>query len=97
MKGIIDDNLTMLVKKNNFNVESLTKDVRAIVDIVDGMDDCYSGNGIDFVFAEVLAQKDNINKIPGIAKNYSEVLDDVKIAYNQQNIRFHEIFNNAKQ
>ena len=87
----------MLIKKNNFNAESITKDVRAIVDAVEGLEDCYSGNGIDFVFMEALAQKDNINKIPGVVKNYSEVLEDVKIAYNQQNLRFHEIFSNAKQ
>lgn len=95
MKGIIDENLDTLIKKNNFNADSLSKNLKILTDSIDELDDCYSGNSINFVFMEVAAQKDNIKKISNMVKNYSEVLSNVKIAYHQQDERFHEVLNNT--
>ena len=95
MLGINIENLDNLIKKNNFNLDSLNGNLNALQRCLDALDTCYDGAGIHFAFDELLRQNRNIKKIPEVIQNYSDVLSNVKTSYLQQDTNFKSIFNRA--
>ena len=95
MIGINKDNLGKLIKVNNLNLDSLSKNLDNLVGVLDDLDECFSGSGILFAFSETINQKDNLKKVPQIISNYSDILSSVKISYERQDANFQSLFNQS--
>ena len=91
--GINVDNLDDLIKKNNFNLESLSSNLKSFKLCLNELDNCYDGNSIHSVFFELLGQGDNLKKIEDVLQNYSEVLKAVKVNYQHQDEELQYLFN----
>ena len=95
MIGINIENLDNLIKKNNFNLDSLMLNLKKLQICLDELDSCYNGTSIHFAFDQLLRQKANMKKIPEVIQNYSDILSNVKTSYLQQDINFQNLFNRS--
>lgn len=84
MIGVNVDNLDMLIKKNNLYLNSYSSNSRRLVSAINDLSSCYSGNSLEYLFSEPMNEIKNIQAIPRIIENYSNVLSGVKVSYQQQ-------------
>lgn len=86
MMGVNVDKLDMLIKKNNSYLDSYNNNTRRLVDCINELNTCYNGSGLEYLFSEPKNQIKNIQFIPSIVENYSNILFNVKTSYQQQDL-----------
>lgn len=84
MIGINVEKLDMLVKKNNFYLDSFKESVKNMNNVLNNLSECYSGKSLSTIFDEIISEKTTLNNSCEIFKNYSDVLNNVKKAYSTQ-------------
>ena len=84
MTGVNVDNLDMLIKKNNLYLDSYNSNSRRLVSAINDLSTCYSGSSLEYLFSEPMNELKNIQTIPSIMENYSNILSGVKMSYQQQ-------------
>lgn len=95
MIGINIEDLNKLIKINNLNCGSLDNNINDILGILNGLDGCYAGKDISFIFSPVTEQKNNIRKITSVVKNYSDILATARTSYQRQDANFQQLINHA--
>lgn len=86
MTGVNVDNLDMLIKKNKLYLNSYNSNSRRLVSAINDLNSCYSGSSLNYLFSEPMNEIKNIQTIPGIIENYSNILIGVKNSYQQQDL-----------
>ena len=93
--GINNEVLDKIIKINNLNLESLEENLKKLKESIIDLDNCYSGNSINFISKEAVKQISNLDKIREVIKNYSIVLENVKISYTKQDENISDIIKNT--
>lgn len=86
MTGVNVDNLDMLIKKNNLYLNSYNSNSRRLISTINDLNSCYSGSSLEYLFSEPMNEIKNIQTIPSIIENYSNILSGVKVSYQQQDL-----------
>ena len=84
MIGVNIDNLNTLIKKNNFYFNSYNSNSKKLVNSMNELNECYSGNSLNYLFTGPMNEVKNVQTITKIIKNYSDILYGVKISYEKQ-------------
>jgi hypothetical protein len=87
------DGLTTAINKNNQYYEFLEEDVDGLTTVINELNNIYSGSSLDFLFKDITRQVKDINKLPMMVKNYSNVLVNVKSSYIAQESNIRMIYN----
>ena len=95
MSGINAENLDKLIKMNNFNYNLLASNIKKLSVTFDELGELYAGKDIDFVFAELLVQGVNLDKLSKTVTSYSDVLLGVKTSYRTQDAKFQSLLNRS--
>lgn len=93
MIGIDNDILDKIIKINNVNLETLRDNNNRVLDLFSSLKDCYSGYDLNFVFLKAIEQQESLKKIINVMNNYSVVLSNVKVSYNNQDTNITNIVN----
>lgn len=97
MVGINVDNLNALIKKNNLYLNSYNSNSKKLVGTINELKSCYAGSSLEYLFSEPINEIKNLQSIPGILGNYSNVLAGVKLSYQQQDQKFQTQINRINQ
>ena len=86
MNGINVENLNSAINRNDGYYDSINDDVKFMLNNINELNNLYSGSDLHFLFQDLVNQVKNISLIPPIIKNYSDVLNNVKLSYKAQDI-----------
>ena len=75
------DGMKSAINRNNAYYESFLKEVKDLNDIINDLSNLYSGSSLSYLFDDVTSQTKKINMLPGMIKNYSNLLIDVRASY----------------
>ena len=93
MMGINISGLTSAINKNNMYYDAIDADAKKMVANLNDLKNLYSGNDLQFLFQDLVAQVNDVSLIPMIVKNYSDVLKDVETSYKAQDTNLKDQIN----
>lgn len=86
MMGVNVDGIDNLIKRSDLYLDSYNSNSAKLLSNLSDLQNCYSGNDLNFLFSEPISETENIKTISGILTNYSSVVSDVKVAYQAQDM-----------
>ena len=86
MIGVNINNLDTLIKKNNLYLSSFNDDSKKLINCINELNACYSGNSLEYLFSEPMNEIKNINTISKVIESYSTTLSGVKDSYQKQDL-----------
>lgn len=95
MVGINLLNFDSFMKKNYNNVSILNEAKDNLLGCMNELNDLYSGESVSIIFANVLDQKKDFDKISNVIDSYIDVLLEVKKSYEMQSFEIVSKINNT--
>lgn len=95
MVGINLLNFDNFMKKNYNNISMLNEARDDLLNCMNELNNLYSGKSIDFLFENVVEQKNVFDKISNVVDGYIEVLLEVKKSYEMQSFEIVSKINNT--
>ena len=82
--GINVQNINALIKKNNLYLSSFNDDSLKLKNSIKGLNDCYSGSDLSYLFSEPNSIVRNIQTMSTVIQSYSDVLTQARVSYQKQ-------------
>ena len=85
MVGINIDTLDSIISRTSESIDNYNGNSKDLSNVVDGLEYCYGGNCINFLFRGSMESLNQLGNIEKVLSNYIEVLSDVRKSYVKQN------------
>lgn len=95
--GINIENLNALIRKNNFYVDPIVKNKKALIGIINELNSSYDGKSLDYLFSNIFYEARNIENIPVVVESYSTVLYKIVKDYQNQDLNAKVQINNSSK
>lgn len=86
MIGVNINSLDALIKKNNLYLDSFNDNSNKLINCINELGTCYSGNSLEYLFSEPMDEIKNIKTISNVIESYSITLSGVKASYQKQDL-----------
>lgn len=84
--GVNINNLDALIKKNNLYLSSFNDNSNKLINCINELRTCYSGNSLEYLFSEPMNEIKNVKTISNVIESYSNALSGVKDSYQKQDL-----------
>ena len=86
MLGVDVAGIESLVKCDNLYLDSYNSNSARLLSVLYGLQRCYSGNDLDFLFSGPVNENERLKTIEDVLGSYPKALDDVKKSYEAEDV-----------